>query len=355
MSQTQKEVRWLRKGRAVIWLVTTFVVVVFSLELLLLALARGVDPLPGFFAPNSDGTYQLAAGTTTRYWHSGRIVTVTVTDDGQRTVPGAPEAAPVTLHIIGDSQVFGWGLNDEETVPARVQAFLGSYVRVVNHGLPGLGPLAYLKIVAQLPSEDPVIVFLTEMNDFQDAYDVKPSLTHHCGFIVLPEGPGKSLPCFLLRSYLVGSVMDVWSRFFPGRIPLPLGFNPYARISARVICRRIENNLIDFLNRRTGESVVSTIPWEAQVDADRLAAYAPGLAVVEPHTRLPGTSGLLERLKRVATDKRTFLLNDHHLSAEGADVVARYIVEARHWRLGARVLRQTKGRTYEASQCEDVQ
>lgn len=352
MSQTQKKKRWLRIGRAVFWLFTTFVVVVFSLELLTRAIARGVDPLPGYFAPNSDGTYQLAAGTKTRYWHSGRIVTVTVTDDGHRIVPGAPEAAAITLHIIGDSQVFGWGLNDEETVPARIQAFLGSNVRVVNHGLPGLGPLAYLKIVAQLPSEDPVIVFLTEMNDFQDAYDVIPSLTHHCGFIVLPEGPGKGLPCFLLRSHLVGSVMDLRSRFIPEKIPLPLGFNPYARISARVICRRIENNLIGYLNRRIGESVVSTIPWEALVDPDRLAAYAPSLAVVEPHTRLPGTVGLLKQLKSVATKKRTFLRNDHHLSAEGADVVARYIVD--NWR-GDLELSQIKVRTYEASNCVGVQ
>lgn len=333
--------------KALLW-VAAALVALLGVELGLTLVAYGVDPLPGFFASSPDGTYELAAGTQTRYWHSGRIVTVTIGKDGLRTVPYTKDAATTTLHIVGDSQVFGWGLNDGETIPAQIQALLGSNAKVVNHGLPGLGPLAYLKIVARLPPDEPAIIILTEMNDFQDAYDVRPSLTHHCGFIVLADGFGTRLPCFLLRSQLTGLITDLRDRFFPGKIPLPLGFNPYARVSARVICRRIENNLIEFLNRRPGGSFIFTIPWEAQIEPDRLAAYAPSLAVAEAHTRLPGSAEILKQMKSVGIRKQIFLSNDHHLSPEGAETVARHIAETFRGQLGM------KAQARAAMRCEDV-
>src|SRR5436305_9913212 len=74
-----------------------------------------------YFAPagNSAG-YGLAASQSYEYLHNGRRVTVTTDAEGHRVVPGAPNAAPHTLYVIGDSQAFGWGLSDAETVPARL-------------------------------------------------------------------------------------------------------------------------------------------------------------------------------------------------------------------------------------------
>lgn len=323
--------RTAHRFAAAIRLVLLAMALIAATELLLFIFNSGVSRLPGFFAPNSDGTYRLASGTTTRYWHSGRIVTVTIDSDGHRIVPDAPAAASVTLHIVGDSQVFGWGLDDTETLPASLQQKLGAGVRIINHGLPGLGPLGYLNRVAEIPAHDPVIVVMTEMNDLQDAYGVEPSLTEHCGFIVLSDSIGRHIPCYVLTSHLVNAVMDLRDSAFGGRIPLPLGFNPHARISAKVLCHRVENSLMDYLRRRPGKSLLVTVPWEGELLADRLGAYAPALKHANAHTRLPGGITLLEALKDARLGAAAFLPDDHHLSARGAEIVASTLAQAEDW------------------------
>jgi hypothetical protein len=55
------------------------------------------------------------------------------------------------VFVIGDSQVFGWGLADAETIPARSQARVGPRCRFVNLGVPGYGPFAYADALRKLP------------------------------------------------------------------------------------------------------------------------------------------------------------------------------------------------------------
>ncbi|KAE9624740.1 hypothetical protein [Parasedimentitalea maritima] len=307
------------------------VIVVVALELVLVFLSRGVDHVPGFFAPSDDGSFILAAKSQSEYWHSGRVVTVTIGADGTRLVPSAPPSAPTTLHIVGDSQVFGWGLSDDETLPEHLQRMLGPDLRVVNHGKPGIGPMGYLQKLADIPLSDPVIVVLTEMNDFQDSYSAMPTVTHHCGSIVLPNGIGRRLPCFVLRSQIFNLLMDLRNLATVERTPLPLGFNPYAVISARVLCKRVENNLAGFLQRRAGASTLLTIPWEAEFVPSRLSAYAPFLDKAEAHTRLPGGTRLHAAFADAPDPDALFQPNDHHISAVGVQWIARALVNLRDW------------------------
>lgn len=320
--------------RVSVFLAST-VTLVLAVELVLLLLSRGVDHLPGYFAPSDDGSFSLAAGSSSQYWHSGRIVRVTIGADGTRLVPSAPQTAPVTLHIVGDSQVFGWGLSDEETLPERLQQMLGPEVRLVNHGKPGLGPLGYLRKLAALPLNDPVIVVLTEMNDYQDSYSAVPTVTHHCGFIVRPDGIGPRVPCFVLRSQVTSLLMDLRNWVMAERTPLPLGFNPYSEISARVLCRRVENNLLSFLERRAGAAALVIIPWEAELLPSRLAAYAPRLDEAVAHTRLPGGTILHAAFAQEPEAGALFQQNDHHISAEGARRIAAVLAGLRDWRRAA--------------------
>jgi hypothetical protein len=64
-------------------------------------------------------------------------VTYHVGPDGTRVVPGRPETGPA-WRIFGDSYAFGMGLEDGETMAARVQA-LHPEARVFNHGAIGHG------------------------------------------------------------------------------------------------------------------------------------------------------------------------------------------------------------------------
>lgn len=324
MASEQALFRRLR--RALAWLAGSAVTLA-GLELALAVGAGGVGHLPAYFVPTPDGSYALAAGSQSRYWHLGRIVTVTIGPDGTRSVPSAPEAreapvAPITLHLVGDSQVFGWGLRDDETLPERLQQRLGSRVRVVNHGLPGQGPLGYFRTLATLPPDEPALLLLTEMNDFQDAYSAIPSLAHHCGYLVRPAGIGSRLPCRILGSHTAALLLDLRNLLATGPIPIPLGFNPKATVPAHVLCRRIENGLRSLAERRPGMLMVVTIPWEGEIVPVRRSAYAPWLPEVRAHTRLPGGTQLHRALSALHDPSTLFLPEDHHLSPEGADRVA---------------------------------
>lgn len=62
--------------------------------------------------------------------------TYTTTGDGTRTTPAAPAGAPTYL-FMGASVMFGQGLSDDQTLPARFAALTGGRVRTVNFSAPG--------------------------------------------------------------------------------------------------------------------------------------------------------------------------------------------------------------------------
>ncbi len=65
----------------------------------------------------------------------------TIDEDGWR-VSDPAAAGPETVVVVGDSQVFGLGVGDAETLPARLSALSGRPVR--NAGVPTWGPEEYL-------------------------------------------------------------------------------------------------------------------------------------------------------------------------------------------------------------------
>ncbi len=68
--------------------------------------------------------------------------------DGDRRVPGSPdpEAAETRVLVLGDSYTFGWGLDDQDTLPSLLQARLESsktlgQAAVINGGVPGFNTM----------------------------------------------------------------------------------------------------------------------------------------------------------------------------------------------------------------------
>lgn len=75
-------------------------------------------------------------------------VRYTIADDGFRVTPG-PEG-PARVRVLGCSNAFGWGLDDDATLAARLAEGLG--VPVANDALPGWGVHEPLVLLTESPS-----------------------------------------------------------------------------------------------------------------------------------------------------------------------------------------------------------
>lgn len=95
-----------------------------------------------------------------------RAKTVSADARGVRRAPPAMREPPQQrLFVLGDSQTFGHGLNDDETWPARLQGTLDSGrpgTRVENWGVPGINIDQYAarldRVLAEARSGDAVLV-----------------------------------------------------------------------------------------------------------------------------------------------------------------------------------------------------
>lgn len=103
------------------------------------------------------------------------------TPDGTRTtVPDAPSDAPSVL-VLGDSFVYGMGVDDAETLPSQLAARMaarGMPTRVVNGGVMGKDPTYFVRALQArpalfLPDGRPpdVLAYVFYVNDFQQATD----------------------------------------------------------------------------------------------------------------------------------------------------------------------------------------
>lgn len=281
-----------------------------------------------YFRPleNSAG-YGLQQSQQYRYLHNGRPVVVSTDELGRRVVPGAPAEAPMTLWVIGDSQVFGWGLSDSESIPARLQERLGDDWRVVNLGVPGYGPFQYAETLRKVPEHDPAVVIQTEANDFQDAYVFKPQMLSRCGYLVSRSWLGEKIPCFLLSSYALVKITELRVRL-AGRLPVPSGYSPAGQAAARVLRYRIDNLYAPIIETRHGPVIFAAIPWDAAIDPARLSNYQPALPSAQRFVELPDQCGLERRFFEHHTGAELFQARDSHLSPLGAELVADRLVSA---------------------------
>lgn len=286
------------------------------------------DRLPSFFVKASTRTgletYGLRPDAAQTDLHQGKSVRVTIDANGHRNT--SADATGPTIHLIGDSQVFGWGLSDDETIAARLQAKLGSFIRVENRGLPGAGPFYYLSQLQEIPGSDTAVVVFTETNDLQDTYSPLPIAQERCGFIVVPEGLSQRMPCWLLHSQTYALLIDAVQAAFPDKTPLPLCYNPHLQIACNLANYRATTRLEEMARRRSGATLFLTIPWEAILHSRATARYSPLMDELRYYGRatLPSQAAVLDRLQHLAAT--AYQQDDHHLSAAGASAVADYIL-----------------------------
>jgi hypothetical protein len=273
-----------------------------------------------YFASSANRSgYSLMKSIRYEYLHDGRRVLVTTDGDGHRIVPSAPATAMQELYVIGDSQVFGWGLTNSETLPERLQRELGSGWRVVNAGVPGYGPFAYSEELEKIPPSAMALVVQTEANDFQDAFVVRPPLAARCGYLLSRTPLGDHVPCFLLESLVFAKLAEFRVRA-GAKLPVPLGYNPHTQVAARVLRYRIDS--LYARSAPVGRTLYASIPWDASLSPRRLANYAPTLTHPQRLLELPDDCHLERVFQAYPDPDRLFREIDSHLSAQGARVAA---------------------------------
>lgn len=73
-------------------------------------------------------------------------VTYTITAEGTRATPSAPAGADTYL-FVGDSFMFGHGLNDDQTLPAQFARATDFKVRAVNASAPAYAPNQFVRLL----------------------------------------------------------------------------------------------------------------------------------------------------------------------------------------------------------------
>jgi hypothetical protein len=283
----------------------------------------GATFTPRVFEPN-DGVahYRLAAGMHTSVRQFGRTVTVSTDAEGHRATPGfvASPGAPLRVHLVGDSQVFGWGLSDDETLAARLQRLLGPGVQVVNHGVPGFGPTDYLGTLAALPASEPVVVVHTEENDTWDAYRIFRNAHATCGYVTTFSADASALRCAWMNLRLVQLGTELWDRSQRSEHPTPLGFSALSTVAATVLNQRIATGYADERRQRDADLVFAVVPWKGRLDATwrahSLPSPRPDVATLD--SPFPDATQATRLLAAGGGAQPLYLDGDSHLSPAGA-------------------------------------
>jgi len=295
-------------------------------------LARMTIPppdVPAFEASMDGKDLRLIPGVSGRAHMYGRTIGISIDAQGHRATVGAPDetSARHRLDLIGDSQIFGWGLSDSETVASRMQARLGADWLVVNHGIPGIGPLQYAHILESVPKDAEVLIVFTELNDLWDTYGVS-SHVSRCGFLSSAAWPPSRLICPILNLRTVQLGFLAYTNMMRRRALAPIGFHPSSGVAAQILAQRVRSMFVKEGLRVHPHMHFAVLPWDGRFNAQSRQDYFPAANPDAPRY-FDDDYDLISAFARAADPPGLFLPGDPHLSARGAafcaDLIAPYI------------------------------
>jgi len=293
--------------------------------------------------------------------------TVTHNSQGNRG-PEASFAKPAGVRrvvVLGDSQAWGYGVGDDDTIPAQLGRLLndggGGHYEVLNLGVGGYGTdQAFLKYLVQGARYAPDAVVLTVFkNDaVENAHTVywgveKPRFYLEGGRLCLgnvpparaPGWPNNRLvadrePSFRLPGTQVDLARSATARFFMRREWLPSLLarddGGLAAVRAHVDCvrnrdayegdgmeilERLVAELARITSRQGARLVLLFVPRSKEVEDPAMAAYYDGAAAAFRAQGIPFVD-LRRRLAAAAGGLPPFLPNDPHLSPAGSAIAA---------------------------------
>jgi len=196
--------RWLRRSLAV---VAGLLVGLLIAEGVFWLRDDGAFPHVNFYRPDPELGVRLRPDTSMRFRFGDNPTTdIVVNGQGYRG-PSWPESVEDAVLVVGDSQVFGLGVNDDETMAAQLAELTGR--TVLNGGVPTYGPGEYEAVVReQLEARDvSTVVYVVNMaNDFFE--DTRPNTERHVvwdGWAVRAELAPETVTAFPGRELLFRS------------------------------------------------------------------------------------------------------------------------------------------------------
>ena len=164
----------------------------------------GAFPHVNLYLPDPELGTRLEPYATQRLAFTGNPPTsLRINSKGFR---GAEWPAPKAgeLIVVGDSQVFGLGVEEDETFPAQLAKTSGR--QVLNAGVPTWGPREYLAVAKRLVAERPGAHVLLVFNVANDFFELsRPNTTRHAvwdGWAVRKENAPEGASEFPGRRWL---------------------------------------------------------------------------------------------------------------------------------------------------------
>jgi hypothetical protein len=167
---------------------------------------HGAFPHVNFYVPDAQLGVRLRPGATERISFGGNPVTrIQINGDGYRGAELPPPRADEIL-VVGDSQAFGLGVEENETFSARLVTLTGR--PVVNAGVPTYGPDEYDAVVEEMLARRKPSVVVYTVNMANDLFETEhPNRERHVvwdGWAVRKDGAAPAPRAFPGRSWLFG-------------------------------------------------------------------------------------------------------------------------------------------------------
>lgn len=143
--------------------------------------ADGAFPHVNFYLADAELGVRLQPGAQMRFHlHDNPTSEITTNAQGYRG-PAWPEPSPsnnAEIIVVGDSQVFGLGVNDDETFSAKLAEATGR--PVLNAGVPTLGPPEYLALARELIEARRPQTLVYTLNFLNDPFELeRPNTSRH--------------------------------------------------------------------------------------------------------------------------------------------------------------------------------
>ncbi len=209
-TKTQPKRRWLRRT-----LIASQVVLGLGLGLALAEYMfwkrdEGAFPHVNFYVEDPELGVRLEPNAAMRFrLRDNPLTTIHVNTQGYRGADWpapTPDAAPGTgeILVLGDSQVFGLGVEDDETFSAKLAEATGR--RVLNAGVPTYGPPEYMRLAKQLLEQRKPQTVVVVLNFLNDPFELdRPNVDRHAvwdGWAVRRETAPEQVRQFPGRKWL---------------------------------------------------------------------------------------------------------------------------------------------------------
>lgn len=171
----------------------------------------GAFPHVNVYVPDAELGVRLQPSTSMKLRIADNPVTTVATNARGYRAPEWPAPSAEEILVVGDSQVFGLGVEQDQTFSAGLAEATGRVV--LNGGLPTYGPREYAAVVDEVTAERPVTTVVVVVNFLNDLFELeRPNAERHVewdGWAVRAETAPESVMAFpgrrtlMSRSHLV--------------------------------------------------------------------------------------------------------------------------------------------------------